>query len=229
MTPRQRYRELVAQGYSPEAASKRSGYFPRGSAPPAPLAPMPPERKAERQIHVELEALAPEVTAAVEAATRYVPNEAQVAWKQSGMPRPPVIPAEASQTWASGGATPGPKRKARPRATEFVRIELPPAVPPPPAPRPLPTPKVRTDPPGFIQPVGDTDWREQALCAQADPEAWFVDKGGSTKPAKRVCARCPVRPECLTDALANDERFGVRGGLSERERRRLKAGQEGAA
>lgn len=66
------------------------------------------------------------------------------------------------------------------------------------------------------------NWREQALCAQADPEAWFPEKGHSTKDAKRVCARCPVKAECLEDALARDEPFGVRGGLSERQRRRLK-------
>ncbi|MBM0203235.1 WhiB family transcriptional regulator [Micromonospora sp. STR1s_5] len=65
-------------------------------------------------------------------------------------------------------------------------------------------------------------WQEQALCSQSDPEAWFPEKGGSVREAKRVCARCPVKAECLEWALANDERFGVAGGLSERERRKLK-------
>ena len=65
-------------------------------------------------------------------------------------------------------------------------------------------------------------WREQALCAQTDPESFFPDKGGSTREAKRVCQGCEVRAECLEYALANDERFGIWGGLSERERRRLK-------
>ncbi len=72
----------------------------------------------------------------------------------------------------------------------------------------------------------DTDtamwWQEQALCAQTDPEAFFPEKGGSTREAKRVCARCPVRQQCLEYAVAHDERFGIWGGLSERERRRLK-------
>lgn len=65
-------------------------------------------------------------------------------------------------------------------------------------------------------------WQERALCAQTDPEAFFPEKGGSTREAKRVCMSCDVRAECLTYALANDERFGIWGGLSERERRRVK-------
>ena len=66
------------------------------------------------------------------------------------------------------------------------------------------------------------DWQERALCAQTDPEAFFPEKGGSTREAKRICASCEVRAECLDYALAFDERFGIWGGLSERERRRLK-------
>ena len=65
-------------------------------------------------------------------------------------------------------------------------------------------------------------WQVEALCAQTDPEAFFPEKGGSTREAKRVCGRCDVRGECLSYALAHDERFGIWGGLSERERRRLK-------
>ncbi len=65
-------------------------------------------------------------------------------------------------------------------------------------------------------------WQEEALCAQTDPEAFFPEKGGSTREAKRVCGRCPVRAQCLEYAVAHDERFGIWGGLSERERRRLR-------
>ena len=65
-------------------------------------------------------------------------------------------------------------------------------------------------------------WQERALCAETDPEAFFPEKGGSTREAKRVCLSCEVRTECLEYALAHDERFGIWGGLSERERRRLK-------
>ncbi len=65
-------------------------------------------------------------------------------------------------------------------------------------------------------------WQDLALCAQTDPEAFFPEKGGSTREAKRVCRSCEVRAECLEYALEHDERFGIWGGLSERERRRLK-------
>jgi len=65
-------------------------------------------------------------------------------------------------------------------------------------------------------------WRQDALCAETDPEAFFPEKGGSTREAKRVCTGCEVRLECLEYSLANDERFGIWGGLSERERRRLR-------
>lgn len=72
--------------------------------------------------------------------------------------------------------------------------------------------------------VDEDDWQENALCAQTDPEAFFPEKGGSTREAKRICLGCEVRDKCLEYALANDERFGIWGGLSERERRRLKRG-----
>ena len=67
---------------------------------------------------------------------------------------------------------------------------------------------------------GELSWQDQALCAQTDPEAFFPEKGGSSREAKRVCASCDVRSDCLEYALANDERFGIWGGMSERERRR---------
>ncbi len=69
---------------------------------------------------------------------------------------------------------------------------------------------------------GVLSWQERALCAQTDPEAFFPEKGGSTREAKKVCLSCDVRAECLEYALGHDERFGIWGGLSERERRKLK-------
>ena len=74
-----------------------------------------------------------------------------------------------------------------------------------------------------VLPLIDTgdDWKDRALCAETDPEAFFPEKGGTTRAAKSVCKKCEVRAECLEYALANQERFGVWGGLSERERRRL--------
>ena len=80
--------------------------------------------------------------------------------------------------------------------------------------------------PGVRRPTGVDDtalaWQSEALCAQTDPEAFFPEKGGSTRDAKRICTTCDVRGECLEYALNNDERFGIWGGLSERERRKLK-------
>jgi WhiB family transcriptional regulator, redox-sensing transcriptional regulator len=71
-------------------------------------------------------------------------------------------------------------------------------------------------------PGEDLGWQDRALCAQTDPEAFFPEKGGSTREAKKVCRSCEVRAECLEYALEHDERFGIWGGMSERERRRLK-------
>ncbi|GAA1234339.1 WhiB family transcriptional regulator [Prauserella halophila] len=68
----------------------------------------------------------------------------------------------------------------------------------------------------------EQQWQERALCAQTDPEAFFPEKGGSTREAKRICQGCEVKDDCLEYALAHDERFGIWGGLSERERRKLK-------
>lgn len=65
-------------------------------------------------------------------------------------------------------------------------------------------------------------WQKEAKCLQAEPDTFFPEKGGSTREAKRICAQCTVRAECLEYALENDERFGIWGGLSERERRKLK-------
>lgn len=66
------------------------------------------------------------------------------------------------------------------------------------------------------------DWQDQANCVGTDPEIFHPDKGGSTRPAKTVCKRCPVRLECLNEALSQDVRSGIWGGQSEREIRRLK-------
>jgi WhiB family redox-sensing transcriptional regulator len=64
----------------------------------------------------------------------------------------------------------------------------------------------------------------RAACRRpgVDPDAFYPDKGGSTRAAKAVCAGCPVTADCLEYALTAGERWGVWGGLSERERRRLR-------
>ncbi len=71
----------------------------------------------------------------------------------------------------------------------------------------------------------DFSWRENALCAQAGPEFFFPAPGSSTREAKQLCGACEGRVACLEYALAHDERFGVWGGLSEKERVRLKRQQ----
>ena len=86
---------------------------------------------------------------------------------------------------------------------------------------------VRLGVPGVRQQVPEEDenplaWQSDSLCAQTDPEAFFPEKGGSTRDAKKICASCEVRTRCLEYALENDERFGIWGGLSERERRKLR-------
>lgn len=73
-----------------------------------------------------------------------------------------------------------------------------------------------------MQDTDELTWQERALCAQTDPESFFPEKGGSTREAKKVCLSCEVRAECLEYALQHDERFGIWGGMSERERRKLK-------
>lgn len=67
----------------------------------------------------------------------------------------------------------------------------------------------------------DVSWHVDALCAETDPEVFFPEKGQSTKDAKATCGQCLVRAECLTYALDTGQRFGVWGGRSERERRKL--------
>lgn len=68
----------------------------------------------------------------------------------------------------------------------------------------------------------EPEWQARGLCSQSDPDAFFPEKGGSSREAKRICGRCDVKTECLEYALGHDEGFGVWGGLSERERRKLK-------
>ncbi len=65
-------------------------------------------------------------------------------------------------------------------------------------------------------------WQRQANCMGVDPDLFFPERGASTREAKEVCRGCVVREDCLEYALANSEKFGIWGGLSERERRRIR-------
>lgn len=68
----------------------------------------------------------------------------------------------------------------------------------------------------------DFAWQEQALCAQTGADFFFPEPGSSVREAKRICGMCEMRSACLEYALNNDERFGVWGGLSEKERLSLR-------
>lgn len=76
------------------------------------------------------------------------------------------------------------------------------------------------DPP--VDVVADKSWQAYANCLGVDPDLFFPERGASTKEAKAVCQGCVVREECLEYALANGEKFGIWGGMSERERRRIR-------
>ena len=64
------------------------------------------------------------------------------------------------------------------------------------------------------------DWASRGACRTGDPDTLFV-QGAAQNRAKAVCMGCPVRTECLSDALDNRVEFGVWGGMTERERRGL--------
>jgi WhiB family redox-sensing transcriptional regulator len=68
----------------------------------------------------------------------------------------------------------------------------------------------------------DRSWQRKANCLGVDPDLFFPERGVSTREAKEVCRGCTVRQECLDFAIANGEKFGIWGGLSERERRRIR-------
>jgi WhiB family redox-sensing transcriptional regulator len=68
----------------------------------------------------------------------------------------------------------------------------------------------------------DEDWHDYANCLGVDPDLFFPERGASTRESKEVCRGCEVRHDCLEFALQNGEKFGIWGGLSERERRRIR-------
>lgn len=66
----------------------------------------------------------------------------------------------------------------------------------------------------------NAEWTTRAACRGVDPDTLFV-QGAAQNRAKALCLGCPVRTECLADALDNRIEFGVWGGMTERERRAL--------
>lgn len=66
---------------------------------------------------------------------------------------------------------------------------------------------------------GPENWQARGNCVGVDPDLFFPEKGEPAGDAKAVCATCVVRAECLAFALEHNERFGIWGGLSVKERR----------
>jgi len=71
----------------------------------------------------------------------------------------------------------------------------------------------------------NVDWQEHGACVGVDQAIFFPERGESTALAKAYCRVCPVQDECLDHALAVPEKVGIWGGLSERERRRIRRGR----
>ena len=65
------------------------------------------------------------------------------------------------------------------------------------------------------------DLRPKAACQGKDPDLWFPEKGESSTEAIAICEGCPVRSECLEYAIEAGEAFGIWGGTTPAERRRM--------
>lgn len=68
----------------------------------------------------------------------------------------------------------------------------------------------------------ERSWLARANCTGVDPDLFFPERGSSTREAKEVCRGCVVREDCLEYAITHSEKFGIWGGLSERERRKIR-------
>ena len=67
----------------------------------------------------------------------------------------------------------------------------------------------------------DTSWMANGNCAHEPPSTFFPSDGVGVEVARKICGTCPVKEHCLEYALRNGEKFGIWGGMSERERRRI--------
>lgn len=76
----------------------------------------------------------------------------------------------------------------------------------------------------------DEPWRDQAACIDADPDIFFPPDNGTPGPlqtgyyreARTYCDRCEVRQECLNYAIANNEKYGLWGGHTPKQRQQLR-------
>ncbi len=65
-------------------------------------------------------------------------------------------------------------------------------------------------------------WQVDANCVDEDADLFFPDRGASTRKAKELCNTCKAQEHCLEYSIVNNEKFGIWGGLSERERRKIR-------
>src|SRR5687768_15829516 len=77
-------------------------------------------------------------------------------------------------------------------------------------------------PAAFDDEEDELAWQAYSNCLGVDPDMFFPERGASSREAKEVCRGCVVRDECLEYALTSSEKFGIWGGMSERERRRIR-------
>ena len=75
----------------------------------------------------------------------------------------------------------------------------------------------------------DLEWQDGANCTGANANLFFPERGASTRTAKSICRECKVRGDCLEFAISTGEKFGIWGGMSERERRRVRKERQIAA
>jgi WhiB family redox-sensing transcriptional regulator len=75
----------------------------------------------------------------------------------------------------------------------------------------------------------DLEWQDAANCKGANADLFFPERGASTRTAKGICRECSVRADCLEFAITTGEKFGIWGGMSERERRRVRKERQIAA
>jgi WhiB family redox-sensing transcriptional regulator len=75
----------------------------------------------------------------------------------------------------------------------------------------------------------DMAWQDFANCRGANPDLFFPERGASTRTAKSICRECTVQDQCLEFAIVSSEKFGIWGGMSERERRKIRKERQIAA
>ena len=82
---------------------------------------------------------------------------------------------------------------------------------------------MRTPPPteGLLADIEERPWAAYAACRGADPNLFFPSEEDDAAEAIRICGGCPVQGECLEWALESRVRYGIWGGTTERDRRRL--------